>query len=129
HRIASLTSRFRNAMEEFDYEGGYSLVYPIKVNQQRHVVEEILGFGQEHGVGLEVGSKPELMGALALGERTDHLIDCNGYKDEEYVGLALMGQKLGHDVLVVVEKINEVETILRVARELDVVPGIGVRVK
>jgi arginine decarboxylase len=129
HRIESLTGRFRNAMEEFGYEGGYSLVYPIKVNQQRHVVEEILGFGAEYGVGLEVGSKPELMAVLALTERADHLIVCNGYKDEEYVRLALMGQKLGHDVLIVVEKISEVSTVLRIAAELDVVPGIGVRVK
>ena len=129
HRIESLTGRFRNAMEEFGYEGDYSLVYPIKVNQQRHVVEEILGFGEAHGVGLEVGSKPELMAVLALTERSDHLIVCNGYKDEEYVRLALMGQKLGHDVLIVVEKISEVPTVLQVAEELGVVPGIGVRVK
>jgi arginine decarboxylase len=129
HRIESLTSRFHAAIEEFGYQGGYSLVYPIKVNQQRHVVEELLGFGQPHGVGLEVGSKPELMAVLALSERTDHLIVCNGYKDEEYVRLALMGQKLGHDVLIVVEKISEVETVLSVAAEMNVVPGIGVRVK
>ncbi|HSH46357.1 MAG TPA: biosynthetic arginine decarboxylase, partial [Longimicrobiales bacterium] len=129
HRIESLTGRFRSAREEFGYEGDYSLVYPIKVNQQRHVVEEILSFGQEEGVGLEVGSKPELMAVLALTERTDHLIICNGYKDEEYVRLALMGQKLGHEVLIVVEKISEVETVLRVAEEMDVVPGVGVRVK
>ncbi|MFP4622676.1 MAG: biosynthetic arginine decarboxylase [Gemmatimonadota bacterium] len=128
-RIESLTGRFRTAMEEFDYQGDYSLVYPIKVNQQRHVVEEILSFGAEHGVGLEVGSKPELMAVLALGERTDHLIVCNGYKDEEYVRLALMGQKLGHDVLIVVEKISEVETVLRVSAEMGVMPGVGVRVK
>ncbi len=128
-RIQSLTGRFRRAMDEFGYDGGYSLVYPIKVNQQRHVVEEILAFGEDHGVGLEVGSKPELMAVLALAERSDHLIVCNGYKDEEYVRLALMAQKLGHDVLIVVEKISEVGTALRVAEEMDVVPGLGVRVK
>ena len=129
HRIEALTGRFRSAIEEFEYGGGYSLVYPIKVNQQRHVVEEILAFGEKEGVGLEVGSKPELMAVLALSERTDHLVICNGYKDEEYVRLALMGQKLGHEVLIVVEKISEVETVLQVAQEMDVAPGIGVRVK
>ncbi len=129
HRVESLTRRFRTAMDEFQYDADYSLVYPIKVNQQRHVVDEILSFGADHGVGLEVGSKPELMAVLALSERTDHLIVCNGYKDEEYVRLALMAQKLGHDVLIVIEKINEVDTILHVADEMDVLPGLGVRVK
>jgi arginine decarboxylase len=99
------------------------------VNQQRHVVEEIVAFGEPHGVGLEVGSKPELQAVLALTERTDHLIVCNGYKDEEYVRLALMGQKLGHQVLIVLEKINEVDILLKVAREMEVEPTAGVRVK
>jgi arginine decarboxylase len=128
-RIETLTQKFNNAIEEFGYEGAYTTVYPIKVNQQRHVVEEIAAFGHPYGAGLEVGSKPELMGVLALTERTDHLIVCNGYKDEEYVRLALMGQKLGHVVLIVVEKINEVDTILRVAADMDVEPTIGVRIK
>ena len=129
-RVETLGQKFANAISEFGYTGGYTTVYPIKVNQQRHVVEEIAEYGRPFGVGLEVGSKPELMAVLALTERTDHLIVCNGYKDEEYVRLALMGQKLGHTVLIVVEKLSEVETILRVAADMGVErPGIGVRIK
>ncbi|MEN8376156.1 MAG: biosynthetic arginine decarboxylase [Gemmatimonadota bacterium] len=128
-RIASLTGRFAAAREEFGYEGGYTPVYPIKVNQQRRVVREIVSAGDPHGVGLEVGSKPELLAVLALTERTDHLIVCNGYKDEEYIRLALMGQRLGHRVIVVIEKVGEVETLLRVAEEMGVEPRTGVRVK
>ncbi len=128
-RVESLAVRFQNAIAEFEYDGKYIPVYPVKVNQQRHVVEEILQFGQEYGVGLEVGSKPELQAVLALSDRTDHIIVCNGYKDEEFIRLALMGQKLGHTVFVVVEKINEVDLILRVAEEMEVDPLIGVRIK
>ncbi|HEX8455205.1 MAG TPA: biosynthetic arginine decarboxylase [Longimicrobium sp.] len=128
-RIETLTERFQHAIKEFDYEGGYTTVYPIKVNQQRHVVEEIVAFGKAHGVGLEVGSKPELQAVLALTESADHLIVCNGYKDEEFMRLAMMGQKLGHKVLIVIEKLSEVETLLRVADEIGVVPTLGVRIK
>jgi arginine decarboxylase len=128
-RIETLSDRFRTAIREFDYEGEYSIVYPIKVNQQRHVVEEILEYGEPHGVGLEVGSKPELQAVLALTERTDHLIICNGYKDEEFIRLALMGQKLGHQVMIVMEKISEVDVLLKVASEMDVVPTAGIRIK
>ena len=101
-RIETLTDRFKNAIREFGYTGEYTTDYPIKGNKQRHVVEEIVAFGEVHGVGLEVGSKPELQAVLALAERTDHLIVCNGYKDVEFMRLALMVQKLGHEVLVVV---------------------------
>ncbi|MDQ3555611.1 MAG: biosynthetic arginine decarboxylase [Gemmatimonadota bacterium] len=128
-RIETLAERFHTAMRDFDYGGGYTTVYPIKVNQQRHVVEEIVAYGETHGVGLEVGSKPELQAVLALNERTDHLIVCNGYKDEEFMRLALMGQKLGHKVLVVMEKIGEVDTLLKVAAEMGVTPTAGVRIK
>jgi arginine decarboxylase len=128
-RIETLSERFRHAIEQFGYEGEYTTVYPIKVNQQRHVVEEIVAFGEKHGAGLEVGSKPELQAVLALTERTDHLIVCNGYKDEEFMRLALIGQKLGHQVLIVLEKINEVDILLKVAREMDVIPTAGVRIK
>ena len=128
-RVESLTAKFRTAMREFDYDGGYTIVYPIKVNQQRHVVEEIVAYGERHGAGLEVGSKPELQAVLAMTERTDHMIVCNGYKDEEYIRLALMGQKLGHTVLIVVEKLGETDTILKVAEAMGVEPTIGVRVK
>jgi len=128
-RIEMLTQKFGLAIQEAEYEGGYTPVYPIKVNQQRHVLEELVAYGEEHGVGLEVGSKPELQAVLALNDRTDHLIVCNGYKDEEYLSLALMGQKLGHEVMIVVEKISEVDLLLRVAEEMDVEPTIGVRIK
>ncbi len=128
-RLDALSLRFTNAREEFAYQGGYTTVYPIKVNQQRHVIEEILAYGQPYGVGLEVGSKPELQAVLALTERTDHLIVCNGYKDEEFIRLALMGQKLGHEVIIVMEKLGELGTLLKVAQEMDVDPIAGVRIK
>jgi arginine decarboxylase len=128
-RIEMLSERFHGAIEEYDFEGAYTTVYPIKVNQQRHVVEEILAFGEKYGVGMEVGSKPELQAVLALSERTDHLIICNGYKDEEFMRLALMGQKLGHRVIIVMEKLSEVDTLLKVAADMDVTPMAGVRIK
>ncbi len=128
-RIESLTDRFDRAIREYEYTGGYTTVYPIKVNQQRHVVEEIVEFGKASGVGLECGSKPELQAVLALAEHTDHLIVCNGYKDEEFMRLALMGQKLGHKVYIVLEQLSEVDVLLQVADELGVNPTAGVRIK
>ena len=128
-RIESLNERFMKAREEFGYEGGYTTVYPIKVNQQRHVVEEIVEFGKSAGVGLECGSKPELQAVLGLAEHTDHMIVCNGYKDEEFMRLALMGQKLGHQVFIVLEQLSEVDVLLQVADELGVNPTAGVRIK
>jgi len=128
-RIDTLVSRFASAMEEYAYDGGYTLVYPIKVNQQRRVLEELVAAGDQHGVGLEVGSKPELQAVLALTERTDHLIICNGYKDEEYLYLALMGQRLGHPVMIVIEKISEVDLLLKLADEMGIQPTAGVRIK
>src|SRR6476660_7622922 len=128
-RIESLNQKFAHAREEYSYQGGYTTVYPIKVNQQRHVVEEIVEFGNKHGVGLECGSKPELQAVLGLAEHTDHLIVCNGYKDEEFMRLALMGQKLGHQVFIVLEQLSEVDVLLQVADELGVNPTAGVRIK
>src|SRR5919205_1500002 len=128
-RIEALTSRFRTAIQEFEYKGDYTTVYPIKVNQQRHVVEEIVEFGKTQGVGLECGSKPELQAGLGLAENTDHIIVCNGYKDEEFMRLALMGQKLGHQVFIVLEQLSEVDVLLQVADELGVKPTAGVRIK
>src|SRR5712671_3157569 len=128
-RIESLNEKFARAREEYAYEGGYTTVYPIKVNQQRHVVEEIVEFGKSAGVGLECGSKPELQAVLGLAEHTDHLIVCNGYKDEEFMRLALMGQKLGHQVFIVLEQLSEVDVLLKVADELGVNPTAGVRIK
>src|ERR1017187_2563563 len=128
-RIEALNARFHTAMQEFEYTGGYTTVYPIKVNQQRHVVEEIVAFGKASGVGLECGSKPELQAVLALRESTDHLIVCNGYKDEEFMRLALMGQRLGHKVFIVIEQVSELDVLLQVAQELNVTPQCGVRIK
>jgi arginine decarboxylase len=128
-RIDDMTDTFQRAKEEFGYEGGYTTVYPIKVNQQRHVLEEIVQFGAAHGVGLEAGSKPELQAVLGLAEHTNHVIVCNGYKDEEFMRLALMGQKLGHQVFIVIEQLSEIDVLLQVADELDVVPNAGVRIK
>ncbi len=128
-RIESLNEKFAHAREEYGYQGGYTTVYPIKVNQQRHVVEEIVEFGKGAGVGLECGSKPELQAVLGLAEHTDHLIVCNGYKDEEFMRLALMGQKLGHQVFIVLEQLSEVDVLLQVADELGVAPTAGVRIK
>jgi arginine decarboxylase len=128
-RIETLTERFANAIEEYEYQGSYTLVYPIKVNQQRQVLEELVAVGDRHGVGLEVGSKPELQAVLALTDEAHHLIICNGYKDEEYLYLALMGQKLGHQVFIVIEKISEVDLLLKLADEMEVVPAAGIRIK
>jgi arginine decarboxylase len=128
-RIQSLAAVFASAIKEFGYEGSYTTVYPVKVNQQRHVVQEIVEFGAPHGVGLECGSKPELQAILGLNESTNHLIVCNGYKDEEFMRLALMGQRLGHTVMIVLEQLNELEVLLKVADEMGVQPTAGVRVK
>ena len=128
-RIEALTTRFEQAREEFGYNGGYTTVYPIKVNQQRHVVEEIVEFGKSHRVGLECGSKPELQAILGLAENTEHIIVCNGYKDEEFMRLALMGQKLGHQVYIVIEQLSEIDVLLQVADEMQGTPTAGVRIK
>jgi arginine decarboxylase len=128
-RIHTLAAEFQSAIKEFGYDGTYTTVYPVKVNQQRHVVQEIVEFGAPHGVGLECGSKPELQAILGLNESTNHLIVCNGYKDEEFMRLALMGQKLGHTVMIVLEQLTELEVLLKVADEMGVQPTAGVRVK
>ncbi|MEO7367404.1 MAG: biosynthetic arginine decarboxylase, partial [Gemmatimonadaceae bacterium] len=128
-RIEMLSESFASAIREFEYTGSYTTVYPIKVNQQRHVVEEIVEFGRKHGVGLECGSKPELQAVLGLSESTAHIMVCNGYKDEEYIRLALMGQKLGHDVFIVMEQLSELDVLLQAAKDLGVTPKAGVRIK
>ncbi len=128
-RIVTLAEKFASSIQEFGYEGTYTTVYPIKVNQQRHVVQEIVEFGAPHGVGLECGSKPELQAVLGLNESTKHVIVCNGYKDEEFLRLALMGQKLGHTVFIVMEQLHELDVVLRVADEMNVSPTLGVRIK
>ena len=130
-RVEHLCDAFDLAMGEEEYHGGYTAVYPIKVNQQRRVVEEILAT-RERGrgrVGLEAGSKPELLAVLALSGDGPSLIVCNGYKDREYIRLALMGEKLGHRVYLVVEKFSELPLILEEAANLDVTPRIGLRAR
>lgn len=130
-RVEQLCAAFDTAMDEERYAGGYTAVYPIKVNQQRRVVEEILAT-QERGrgrVGLEAGSKPELLAVMALSRDGSSLIVCNGYKDREYVRLALMGEKLGHRVYLVVEKLSELPLILEEAASIGVVPRIGLRAR
>ncbi|WP_136066352.1 biosynthetic arginine decarboxylase [Modicisalibacter radicis] len=130
-RVEQLCAAFDTAMREESFQGGYTAVYPIKVNQQRRVVEEILATQERgHGrVGLEAGSKPELLAVLALSTDSSSLIVCNGYKDREYVRLALMGEKLGHRVYLVVEKFSELNLILEEAERLGVTPRIGLRAR
>ncbi|RCV86103.1 biosynthetic arginine decarboxylase [Billgrantia montanilacus] len=130
-RVEQLCDAFDLAMTEEEYTGGYTAVYPIKVNQQRRVVEEILATRERgHGrVGLEAGSKPELLAVLALSGDGPSLIVCNGYKDREYIRLALMGEKLGHRVYLVVEKFSELPLIMEEAERLGVTPRIGLRAR
>jgi arginine decarboxylase len=128
-RVQQLSIEFDAAIAEYGYTGKYTTVFPIKVNQQRHVVEEIYEFGRPFGVGLECGSKPELQAVLAVTEKSDHLIVCNGYKDHEFMRLALIGQKLGHRVFIVLEQLSELDVLLEVADELQVTPTVGVRIK
>ncbi len=128
-RIELLAHEFGRAIDEFGYSGKYNTVYPIKVNQQRHVIEEIVQFGAPYGLGLECGSKPELQAVLGITDRADHLIVCNGYKDEEFLRFALMAQKLGHQVFIVLEQLGELDVVLKIAEELGVEPTLGVRIK
>ncbi len=126
-RVDTLCGAFDRAMQEVGYRGRYTAVYPIKVNQQRRVVEAILGHGAGR-VGLEAGSKPELMAVLGLAPDGSTIV-CNGYKDREYVRLALLGRRLGHRVYLVVEKPSELETVLREARETGIEPLLGLRLR
>ncbi len=129
HRVGEIHDAFRAAIKEFDYQGDYCCVYPIKVNQQRHVVEEILDFGKPFHFGLEAGSKPELLAVLALTNGLDTPIICNGFKDEEFIQMTMLARKIGKQVIPVVEKFTELESIVRHAEELKVRPALGVRVK
>ena len=129
HRVTQINEAFRSAIKEEDYSGRYRGVFPIKVNQLREVVEEILDAGEEYDFGLEAGSKPELIIALALMENRKALLICNGYKDEEYIELALMGRRLGKQTIIVVEQLSEIDAIIRIARRMGVQPQIGLRVK
>ena len=129
HRVGELNDAFKAAINEFGYQGKYCCVYPIKVNQQRHVVEEILDFGKPFQFGLEAGSKPELLAVLAMTNGADTPIICNGFKDDEYIKMTVLARKMGKHIIPVVEKFTELEMIARYAEELNVRPIIGIRVK
>jgi arginine decarboxylase len=128
-RIVELNEAFRRAIAEYGYKGEYKGVYPIKVNQHRYVVEEIVQFGRPYHYGLEAGSKPELLAVMGMLDDEEALIVCNGYKDEEYIETALMASKLGRTVLIVVEKFSELALIAETAKKMGVRPRIGIRVK
>src|SRR5256884_3952980 len=129
HRVESVNMAFRNSITEFSYQGRYRGVFPIKVNQLREVVEEILDAGKPYDFGLEVGSKPELFAGLALQSQMGSLIVCNGYKDANFIRMALLGTKLGKKVILVVEKLEELRQIITVSRQLGVEPLIGIRAR
>jgi len=128
-RIEKISGCFTKAAEEYDYNGKYYSVYPIKVNQQRPVVEELVRHGKKFNIGLEAGSKPELHAVLAIMDNQEALIVCNGYKDEEFIELALLAQKMGKRVFIVAEKLNELKLIKTVAERVKVRPNIGIRIK
>src|SRR5713226_8377800 len=129
HRVGEIHDAFQTAMQEYGYQGKYCCVYPIKVNQQRHVVEEILDFGKQYHFGLEAGSKPELLAVLAMTNGNETPIICNGFKDDEFIQMATLARKIGKDIIPVVEKFTELEAICKYAAGLNVRPVIGVRVK
>jgi arginine decarboxylase len=129
HRVSMLNGAFARAIEDNRYGGEYRGVFPLKVNQMREVVEEILDAGRPFHYGLEAGSKPELFAALAVHEDPESLIICNGYKDANFIRTALIGRKLDKKVVIVAEKLSEVRTIVRIAREMNVDPMIGIRVR
>lgn len=128
HRIEQLNDCFHEAIDEHEYQNRYRCVFPIKVNQQRDVVKQIASEGEKNGFGIEAGSKPELIAAAAMTDPSTPII-CNGFKDQEYIRLALMIQQLGRTVFLVIEKSTELDLVLRIASELDVRPTIGMRVK
>src|SRR5881394_3021127 len=129
HRVESVNLAFQAAISEFGYGGQYRGVFPIKVNQLREVIEEIVDAGQQFHFGLEAGSKPELVAALAMHKDAESLIICNGYKDPAFIRIALLGRKLGKLVVIVVEKLEELEQTIRAANEVGVEPMIGIRVR
>src|SRR5215475_699996 len=129
HRVESINMAFRNAISEYNYLGRYRGVFPIKVNQLREVVEEILDAGKPYDFGLEVGSKPELFAGLALQSQLGSLIVCNGYKDANFIRMALLGTKLGKKVIMVVEKLEELRQIIAVSKQIGVEPLIGIRAR
>jgi arginine decarboxylase len=129
NRIEKMSSCFKIAAEEYKYKAQNFIIYPIKVNQMRPVVEEIVSHGKKFNIGLEAGSKPELHAVIAINTDNDSLIVCNGYKDEDYIELALLAQKMGRRIFLVAEKLNELKLIANIARRLKIKPNLGVRIK
>lgn len=129
NRIEKMASCFKTAAEEYEYKAQNFIIYPIKVNQMRPVVEEIVGHGKKFNIGLEAGSKPELHAVIAINTDNDSLIICNGYKDEDYIELALLAQKMGRRIYLVVEKLNELKLIIKIANRLRIQPNLGIRIK
>ena len=129
NRIEKISTCFKAAAEQYNYEGQNYMIYPIKVNQMRPVVEEIVCYGTKFNIGLEAGSKPELHAVLATNIADNALIICNGYKDQNYIELALLAQKMGRRIYLVVEKLNELHLIAEIAQRLNLRPNIGIRIK
>ena len=128
-RIEKMASCFKIASEEYSYKGQNFIIYPIKVNQMRPVVEEIVSHGKKFNIGLEAGSKPELHAVIAINTDNDSLIICNGYKDEDYIELALLAQKMGRRIFLVVEKLSELKLIIKIAKQFKIRPNLGIRIK
>ncbi len=128
-RIEQIDSCFKAAAKEYEYKGNNFIVFPVKVNQMRPVIEEIVSHGKKFNIGLEAGSKPELHAIIASNTDSESLIICNGYKDESFIELALLAQKMGRKIIIVVEKLNELRLIAKIAKQLKVVPNIGIRIK
>lgn len=128
-RIETISKCFETASNEYGFKGKYYTIYPIKVNQVRPVVEEIMRYGIKFNIGLEAGSKPELHAVLAITNNPEALIICNGYKDEDFIQLALLAHKMGKQIFIVVEKLNELKLIIELSKKLRVKPNIGIRIK
>ena len=129
NRIEKISGCFEKAAKEYGYNAKNYVIYPIKVNQMRPVVEEIVSHGNKYNIGLEAGSKPELHAVLSIDIDNDAIIVCNGYKDESYIELALLAQKMGRQIFLVVEKMMELHTIATLAKRMNVRPNIGIRIK
>lgn len=128
-RIEKINECFNKSIQEYGFKGSFYDVFPIKVNQQRAVLEEVVRHGKKFNIGLEAGSKPELHAVLANMDNPNALIICNGYKDEDFIELALLAQKMGKNIYVVVEKITELPMIIEISRRIGVKPNIGLRIK
>ena len=128
HRLGEIHQAFQHAITEHGYKGRYCCVYPIKVNQQRQVVEEVFKFGRPFGFGLEAGSKPELLAVLAIADNATPII-CNGFKDDEYIEMVMLAKKIGRNIIPVVEKYTELDLIIKHSQAVGVRPVIGMRVK